>query len=296
MGTDLTIDPGRITADTQLLGSPTCRRFLSSLWELEGHALRVTPTVALELPGNVRAAEERRWQRIIQLDVEALNRRYEAGTYNAILKAARAAAETWIEDELERPYGLVAVPRTVDTDKKAAELARSMPRVCFRSTNDENERNDRAIVAEAVVHRFTLLASQNLRSIAHQRLNEWLQDRGHTDQPLIVQIQEALPARSRTADALETTCLRAVMGAALPASDRGTGHDIRALTRFIDILKRGHASQCGLWAEDGLKTAGNVAHLIRGTRENLPMHTREAEERRLDTTGKAARKAGYQGR
>ena len=296
MGTDLTVDASRITADTQLLGSPTCRRFLSSLWELEGHALRVTPTVALELPGNVRAAEERRWQRTIQLDVETRNRRYEPATYNAILKATRAAAEAWIEDELDRPHGLVAVPRTVDTDKQAADLARTMPGVCFRSTNDENERNDRAIVAEAVVHRFTLLASQNLRSIAHQRLNEWLQDQGHTDRPLIVQIREALPARSRTAADLETACLRAVMGAALPARDRGAEHDIQALARFIDILKRGHAGQCGYWAEDGLKTAGDVARLVRAARQNLPVHTREAEERRLDTTGKAARKAGYQGR
>ena len=296
METDLTIDARRITADTQLLGDATCRQFLSSLWELDGQPLRVTPTVALELPGRVRAAEERRWQRTIRRDVAARKRRCEPAAYNAILKAARAAAEAWIEDELDRPHGLVAVPRTVDTDKQAADLARTMPSVCFRSTDDENQRNDRAIVAEAVVHRFTLLASQNLRSIAHERLNEWLQEQGHADQPLIVQIQQALPARSRTAADLETTSLRAVMGAALPARDRGADHDIQALARFIDLLKRGHASQCGYWAEDGLKTAGDVARLIRAARQNLPVHAREAEERRLDTTGKAARKAGYQGR
>ena len=296
MGTGLTIDAARITADTQLLCYATSRRFLSSLWELEGAALRVTPTVALELPGSVRAAEERRWQRILQHDVATGNRRYEPATYNAILRAARTAAGTWIEEELDRPHGLVAVPRTVESDQRATALSRAMPGACFRATNADSERNDRTIVAEAVVHGFTLLASQNLRSIAHERLNEWLQEQGHARQPLIVQIHEALPARSRSAADLEQTCLQAVMGAALPARDRGAEHDVRMLTRFIEVLKSGHAGQCGLWAEDGLKAAGDIARLTGAYREKLPTHTREAEERRLQTTARAVREAGYQGR
>ena len=146
------------------------------------------------------------------------------------------------------------------------------------------------------MHRFTLLASQNLRSIAHERLNEWLQEQGHADQPLIVQIHEALPAPSRKAADLERVALRAVIGAALPTSDQGPSQDIQALTRFIGFLKTGHASQCGYWAEDGLKTTGDVGRLIRASRENLPVHTREAEQRRLHSTSGAARTAGYEGR
>lgn len=296
MGPSLTIDAARITADTLILSDSTCRRFLSSLWELEGAELRVAPTAARELPGNVRAAEERRWQRILQHDVATGNRRYEPATYNAILRAGRTAAGTWIEEELDRPHGLVAVPRTVESDRRATDLSRAMPGFCFRSTKTDSERNDRTIVAEAVVHGCTLLASQNLRSIAHERLNDWLQQQGHAEQPLIVEIHEALRARSRSAEDLEETCLQAVMGAALPARDRGVKHDVRVLTRFIDALKLGRAGQCGLWAEDGLKTTRDIAQRIGASREKLPAHARDAEERRLQTTAKAVREAGYQGR
>ena len=137
-------------------------------------------------PSNCRGtsggAENRRWQRTIRRDLARANVRYEPGTYNAILRATREAAEAWTKEELERPDGVVAVQRSVETNAAAA-LARALPAICFRSTNEENERNDRAIVAEAVVHGFTLLASENLRSIAHEQLNEWLQDQGKTRRP-----------------------------------------------------------------------------------------------------------------
>lgn len=295
MGNDLRVTPARTTADTQLLGDPTCRRFLSSLWELEGHSLSVTPTVARELPGNVRASEERRWQRAIRHDVNRGNQRYDPAAYNAILQATREAAEAWIKEELDKPAGLVAVQRTVDTDEKAAVLARTIPALCFRSTNEDNEWNDRAIVAEAVVHGFRLQASQNLRSIARDRLNHWLQERNHTDGPLIVNVEEAIPARSRNPGDLETAALRAVMGAALPVTDRGADHDVRALTRFIDVLKIGHAKQCGWWAEDALRASRDIPSVIRAARDNLPMQTRDADARRLRATREAAEGAGYQG-
>ena len=137
-----TIDLGQITADTQLLGDATSRRFLSGLWELEGCALPVMPTVALELPGNVRGAENRRWQRTIRRDLARTNVRYEPGTYNAILRATREAAEAWTKEELERPDGVVAVQGSVETDAAAAALARALPAICFRSTN-ERERTQR---------------------------------------------------------------------------------------------------------------------------------------------------------
>ena len=290
------IDLGQITADTQLLGDATSRRFLSGLWELEGCALPVMPTVALELPGNVRGAENRRWQRTIRRDLARTNVRYKPGTYNAILRATREAAEAWTKEELERPDGVVAVQGSVETDAAAAALARALPAICFRSTNEENERNDRAIVAEAVVHGFTLLASENLRSIAHEQLNDWLQDQGKTRRPLIVQIHEALTAYRRDPAERARMAFRAVLGAALPAAEQGLERDVEAVERFIMALKRTHAERCGWWADDGRKATQDIPAAIRGARANLPVHTRTAEDRRRTATVVAARRAGYEGR
>lgn len=57
------IHPALATADTELLGRPTCRRFVSGLWEIAGGQLVVTPTVADELPGNARMSEGRYWEK-----------------------------------------------------------------------------------------------------------------------------------------------------------------------------------------------------------------------------------------
>ena len=57
----VTVNVNLATADIELLGDPYCRRFIMSLWELAGGTIKVTPTVADELVGNVRQSERRHW-------------------------------------------------------------------------------------------------------------------------------------------------------------------------------------------------------------------------------------------
>ena len=77
----MNLDARRATADTELLGDPTCRRFLMCLWHRAGATLTVTPTVADELVGNVRQSERRHWERTLRYDTEHGNRTYDDATW-----------------------------------------------------------------------------------------------------------------------------------------------------------------------------------------------------------------------
>ena len=296
MGPGLTIDPARVTADTQLLADPTPRRFLSSLWELRGSELAVTPTVARELATTVAGAEERHWQAVLQHDLQQGNRRYDDGTYRAILNGTRAAATAWISRELEHPGGLTAVQRTSGADRRALEIAKAMPTICFAAASEESEENDRRIVGEAAAYGFRLLASENPGSIRHDHVNEWLEAEGHTGGPLIVRLHEAIPVRGRGASSRDETALQAVLGAALPTAAGEPEADRQAIERFVHVLQQGHARQCGLWARTALEAAEDLDKRIQAARAALPRHTRDAEDRRRGATAAAARKAGYGGR
>lgn len=296
MGHGLNIDPAQITADTQLLRSAAPRRFLSSLWELHGRALAVTPTVARGLANSVGAAEERRWQNLLEHDRRDQNRHYDDAVYRRILEGARAAATAWIREELRQPGGITEVLRTAEHDQAALAIARAMPAICFTPTTSDNERNDRLIVGEAAAYGFRLLASENLASIRHGHVNSWLERQGHVSGPLVVRLEDAMPARSRAPRDLDDAAFTAVLGAALPATEGSLERDRQAIERFIDVLKRGHASACGRWAETALQEEENLPERIRAARAGFPHGTRTAEERRLAVTERAARTAGYQGR
>ena len=148
----------------------------------------------------------------------------------------------------------------METDAAAAALARALPAICFRSTNEEYECNDRAIGVEAVVHGFTLRASESFRSMAREQLNDCLQDDGKTRRPLIVQIHEALTAYRR--DPAE----RARM--AFRAAEQGQERDVEAVERFLATLKTTHAGRCGWWAEDGRKATQDIPAAIRAARRH----------------------------
>ena len=294
MGYRVKLDARRATADTELLGDPTCRRFLMCLWDRAGATLTVTPTVADELVGNVRQSERRHWERTLRYDATHGNRTYDEQTYHEIIDAARAAAGTWIETELagRGAGGLVAGRADMHASMRAQELAAQIPRECFRRPEGQSQYSDRLIIAEAVVLGYTLLASENLGTIKHERTNAWLTSQGQTGTDLIVTIADAAKALDTTTSA-ENSALDAVLGAALPDEDRGIERDLRAVTAFIDRLARGHARRCATWALDALETLEDPATRFETARGRLPHRARATEARRVVETRRAARQAGY---
>ena len=290
------MDPRYATADTELLGDPTCRRFLMSLWEIGGGTLTVTPAVADELPGNVRRSEGRHWRRVLRYDARHRNHRYDDETYRAIIEATKEAAGRWIAAELagQGAGGLTAAHPSMDTDEHADEIEARIPRECFRRPDNPSQRADRRIVAEAAALGYTLLATENLGTIKHERTNEWLIRHGHTEGPLIVTVGEAARALHHPTGK-EEAALNAVLGAALPDHDRGIERDLRAITAFIERLQSGHAQACAVWAADAMEVLERPAALIARMRERLPVRTRRTEANRVARTRQAASAAGYLG-
>ena len=290
----MTMNVSLATADTELLGDPYCRRFIMSLWELAGGTIKVTPTVADELVGNVRQSERRHWVNTLTYDARHRNRRYDHATYRRIVNATSDAAGQWIMKELatEGQGGISAADPTLEQALRAIQIAPQIPRRCFRRPDHPNQRADRQIVGEAIALGYTLLATGNLDTVKREPTNAWLTDQGLIDRPLIMTVEDALkelhPGDERSAS------LRAVLGATLPDADRGVERDVRAITTFLNQLTATHARGCASWALDEWETLDNPAELIEQARDRLPRQSRETELRRVRTTRKAARDAGYE--
>ena len=290
----MTMNVSLATADTELLGDPYCRRFIMSLWELAGGTIKVTPTVADELVGNVRQSERRHWVNTLTYDARNRNRRYDHATYRRIVNATSDAAGQWIMKELatEGQGGISAADPTLEQALRAIQIAPQIPRRCFRRPDHPNQRADRQIVGEAIALGYTLLATGNLDTVKREPTNAWLTDQGLIDRPLIMTVEDALkelhPGDERSAS------LRAVLGATLPDADRGVERDVRAITTFLNQLTATHARGCASWALDEWETLDNPAELIEQARDRLPRQSRETELRRVRTTRKAARDAGYE--
>ena len=281
------------TADTELLGDPYCRRFLMSLWELAGGSIVVMPTVADELIGNVRQSERRHWVNTLAYDAEHRNHRYDHAVYRHIVNAASTAAGDWIVTELgSEGGGLTGADATLEQARRAIQIAPQIPRRCFRRPDHPNQRADRQIIAEAVALGYTLLATGNLNTVKREPTNAWLADQGLVARPLILTIDDAVkelyPSNERTAS------LEAVLGATLPETDHGVERDIRAITNFLNRLTATHAQPCATWALDEWETTDNPAGVINRARGRLPTASRETELRRVRTTRRAAKAAGYE--
>ena len=291
------IRPTRATADTELLGDPTCRRFVTGLWEIAGGQLLVTPTVVDELPGNVRMSEGRYWEDVLACEMEKANQHYDGETYRRIIGNTKEAAGAWMRRELRGEGSGAIIAATgldAETTRRVREIAERIPRGCFRRPDQPNRKRDARIIGEAVTLGFTLLSTQNLGTIKDERTNDWLMAEGYARAPLITTIAQATralyPAMTR-----ERAALQAVLGAAMPGHDRGIERDLRAIDTFIERLAASHAKECAVWARDGLEELEAPGEMVRAVRQALPTRTRAAEDTRLRETRRAAADAGFRG-
>ena len=269
---------------------------MMSLWEMAGGRLVVTPTVADELPGNVRQSEGRYWEDVLSYEIEKKNARYSTDAYQRIIRGTKDAAGRWITAELSGSGGggITAAELDPETARRARWIELTIPASCFRRPDQANQRRDARIIGEAAALGFTLLATENLGTIKEERTNEWLLDQGFANEPMIMTVAEAAEAL-HPQSTREAATLQAVLGAALPDTDQGIARDLRAITQFIARLTEGHAKTCAVWATDGLEGVDNPGDLIRSVRARLPMHTRATEASRVAQTRKAAQHAGFGG-
>ena len=62
--------------------------------------LVVTPTVADELPGNVRMSEGRYWEDVLAYEMQKANQHYDSETFRRIIANTKEAAGEWMRREL----------------------------------------------------------------------------------------------------------------------------------------------------------------------------------------------------
>ena len=87
--------------------------------------------------------------------------------------AAGSASSSWLEGELrlnDNLYDVVAP--TVGQQMAARQVAANLPENSTASEPDEL-RGDPLIIGEAAVYGVNLISTKNLRSISHEKVNDW---------------------------------------------------------------------------------------------------------------------------
>ena len=124
-----------------------------------------------------------------------------------------------------------------------------------------------------------------------RRLLMCLREAGHIREALIVTLEEAVNASHSGNE--PSACLRAVLGAALPETGQGVARDVQATERFLERLRRTHASGCTTWALDAWEELDASEGTMKRIRAHLPQRARATELSRLRTVAHAEHAAGY---
>lgn len=230
--------PHCITFDTNLAGVWNTRVFWATLCEEIGQAMVLTPTATTEVLRRVRLETEREWTKKLR----GLNREQALGwtkvEVRRLATVASVAARDWLGAEVRKQGSIYAAsPRSsTQTESLEAEIEEMIDDRAFDLSTDNGIR-DRKIVIEAMARGFHILASNNVDSIDHGMLRQWLRNAGG---PRL---------------GLSTTILRPE-----PAEE-----EIRtALDKSIEWTAHAAARACVTDPDDELRSAREIAELIEG--------------------------------
>lgn len=167
--------PLAITFDTNIPAIPAIRAFWATLCEDAGQRMTLVPTAASELLRRVRLETEREWAKRLK----AVNAEQRIGWTKIDIRrlstTASTAARDWLQEEMGRQgaiYAITAPPSPI-IEETEAELEDVLPEDIFDLLTDNGIR-DRKIVVEALARGFNILASNNIESIDHELLKEWI--------------------------------------------------------------------------------------------------------------------------
>ena len=232
--------PRRITFDTNLTGVWNTRVFWATLCEEIGQQLVMTPTATSETMRRVRLETEREWTRkLVQI-----NRDQEIGWSKVQIRrlatTAAQAARAWLLEECRKQGAIYAqAPRHDERGEKLeAEIDDLIDDNAFDLTNDNGIR-DRKIVIEAMARGFDILASNNVNSVDHGMLREWIANGAGRKLGIETTILRPEPAEERiralngqhiawTAHAAARACVTD------PYDERRAGEEIAELISVFD--------------------------------------------------------------
>lgn len=172
--------------DTNLLRNTTPREFFGSLQEQAGKYLWILPAVYRKLEIQIPKETNRVWRR--RLDSASKIQRDDP-RYSAILHATVKASLAWLRNIHNDERSIL---KRVDPENTyeghVPEMAEHIPDNCFKHFGGrEQSDNDRYIIAETILYNSQMIATNNLRNINHQTVNDWaLNTFPERTEPLIV--------------------------------------------------------------------------------------------------------------
>ena len=290
-----------VTIDSSLMYPTTSRRFLMALWEMEGLRINLVPKAVQEMYGYVQESEREYWHERLDKESERTGRAWAPEIAEAIARAAEQGAADWVNDELG--YGqkagredsmLRATALDAGQNVRAAGIARSIPRECFKGATKNDYRGDREIIGQGVAAGYKILASDNRGSIRRNAMNGWLMETGHANAEFILNADDAIDRAGQWREQPQHM-LEAVLRATLPGQRRTAQREDEILGQFIQRMQmqglRNVAQSClSAWYGPNQKKIYAAARTYIDSSETL---ARDTEERGRTRTLKAAQNAGY---
>ncbi|MCY4508457.1 MAG: hypothetical protein OXG35_16105 [Acidobacteria bacterium] len=286
--------------DTSELLRPLPRRLHTAWAEIHERKTAMSPTVAQELApegrrtrafDGVSAAE-----RMLRQNDGTLTRRDEAR-----LRIQGWWARMW-RDETS-PYLLAEL--TNEQDRLATELARQIDPKCFPAARPGyvSDHRDTQIICESLARRATVLLTSNMRTIDHERVNEWAVangDRlGFRPAPVVYQADETLLRWTDNAAELERW-LQAGLMACWPSRDDAPA--VEVVNKTIGEVGRmasgtgGRLRNAGVRLVETLRDHPDREGLVERTRALLPSATIESDREHPTSTSDSRNVRGRHGR
>ena len=286
--------------DTSELLRPLPRKLHTAWAEIHERKAAMSPTVAQELApegrrtsafDGVSAAE-----RMLRQNDGTLTRRDETR-----LRIQGWWARMW-RDETS-PYLLAEL--TNEEDRLATELARQIDPKCFPAARPGyvSDHRDTQIICESLALRATVLLTSNMRTIDHERVNEWAVangDRlGFRPAPVVYQADETLLRWTDNAAELERW-LQAGLMACWPSRDDAPA--VEVVNKTIGEVGRmasgtgGRLRNAGVRLVETLRDHPDREGLVERTRALLPSATIESDREHPTSTSDSRNVRGRHGR
>jgi hypothetical protein len=261
--------------DTNRLAWPAPRRFYSTWRERARHRTRIMPTVAAEL---MKDLDLRLLSRSVYETTERL-----ATTAMPEIDRFTLERQLWWANELLNPQSQYELVRlTPDQYRIATEVRTSISAACFPTVDrrDVPFSNDTLIVSEALATGHDVLITANMKSIDHEKVNQWIRRNHNAFQlksaPLVHHAEEFFIAHSTGPGDLELTktVLAASWGPDPDAHPDDTDHDFQEFATTLADADLPETSNRALstWERHPAKH-----ELIEDVRSHLATRTRIAE-------------------
>lgn len=186
-------EPG-FAVDTNLLAYPTSRRLLHGIALETGQRIFLLPEVYKELSdGRILAQAE--VERFARRDPHLLR-----SMKGSIERVLQTPATEWLEHDAQSEDTPFVRIWANETDRaEIAQVARGLPRHVFSGlqVNNRGVGGDPTIVAEGIYFDVDILSSNNLNTIDHEGLNDWLSETTGRNVPLIYRPSTTIEALCR---------------------------------------------------------------------------------------------------